>query len=200
MTDRVCDDRGMDTAPEPDGAVRRAPTAAEAKALGHPTRLRILFACRDRARTNKELAELLGSTPGTIHYHLRPLVEQGFLRAEEARPGPRGSRQQPYRATGRSWEVSGDPSTSAALVAASLDEIGAAGDRRVLAVSRLGVRLPADEVAALIAEVQSTLDRVADRSRAREPGDLEDERVAVFFAVTRDAPEAPPDPPAGRRP
>ncbi len=186
----------MDTAPEPTGPattgpMRRAPTAAEARALGHPTRLRILFACRDRARTNKDLAELLGSTPGTIHYHLRPLVEQGFLRAEEARPGPRGSRQQPYRATGRSWEVSGDASTTAALVEASLDEIGAAGDERVLAVSRLGVSLPADEVDSFVAEVQASLDRVGVRSRAREPGSEADERVAVFFAVTRDAPRAP---------
>ncbi len=177
----------MDTASEPAGPVRRAPSAAEAKALGHPTRLRILFACRDRARTNKDLAELLGSTPGTIHYHLRSLLDQGFLRAEEARPGPRGSREQPYRATGRSWGVSGDPATSAASVETSLDEI-AAGDGRVLAVSRLELSLPADEVDGFVAEVQALLDRVAVGSGAREPDSDEDERVAVFFAVTRDAP------------
>ena len=146
VTRPVCDDPDMDTPREPAGPTRRPLTAAEAKALGHPTRLRILFACRDRARTNKELAELLESTPGTIHYHLRPLVEQGFLHPEEARPGPRGSRLQPYRATGRSWEVTGDRATTAALVEASLGEIGATGEERVLAVSRLGLRLPAEEV------------------------------------------------------
>lgn len=170
----------------------RLPTAAEAKALGHPTRLRILFACRDRARTNKELAELLDSTPGTIHYHLRPLVEQGFLQPEEVRPGPRGSRQQPYRATGRSWEVAGDRGTTAALVEASLDEIGAVGDDRVVAVSRLGLSLPPGEVATFVAEVGALLDRAAARSRSREPGRGDEERVAVFFAVTRDVHEAQP--------
>ncbi len=47
VSGKVCDDRRMGTASEPAGPVRRAPTAAEARALGHPTRLRILLACRD---------------------------------------------------------------------------------------------------------------------------------------------------------
>ena len=46
--------------------VRRPATAAEAKALAHPLRMRILRLCLDRSLTNKQLAEWLGKDPGTV--------------------------------------------------------------------------------------------------------------------------------------
>jgi hypothetical protein len=38
-----------------------------------------------------------------VLYHVRRLVDTGFLVAEPARRGVRGSREVPYRATGKSW-------------------------------------------------------------------------------------------------
>jgi predicted ArsR family transcriptional regulator len=84
---------------------RRAATPEEARALAHPLRLRILRLCLDEALTNKQLAERLGENPATVLHHVRTLERTGFLAAEAERAGPRGSKQKPYRATGKSWTL-----------------------------------------------------------------------------------------------
>jgi DNA-binding transcriptional ArsR family regulator len=86
--------------------VRRPATAAEAKALAHPLRMRILRLCLDQALTNKQLAEWLGKDPGTVLHHVRTLVATGFLVAEEVRQGETGRLEKPYRSTGKSWSLS----------------------------------------------------------------------------------------------
>lgn len=177
---------GMD-APADTLPARRPPTADEARALGHPTRLRILFACRDQALTNKQLAERLDTTPGTIHYHLRPLVEQGFLRAETPRPGPRGSQEQPYRATGKSWEVAGTADTSATLRAVASQELAAAQESEVVTLSRLGVSLPREALEELAGQVQELIERAHRDSYddAAAAGTAGADAAVVLFAITR---------------
>jgi predicted ArsR family transcriptional regulator len=176
-----------ETVPTP----RRPPTAAEARALAHPTRLRILFACREHARTNKELAEQLGTTPGTIHYHLRPLVAEGFLRAETPRPGPRGSREQPYRATGKSWEIGGTADTGRALRQVGAEELLATEDDDVVSLARLGVSLPQDELTAVLERIHAVLEEAKARTHelATSGGDgsttAADEPVTLLFAAHR---------------
>src|SRR3989337_1159442 len=76
---------------------------ARVRALASPVRMRILRLCLHEARTNKELAAELDMNAGTMLHHVRSLVATGFLRAEEARRGTRGSKEVPYRATGLSW-------------------------------------------------------------------------------------------------
>ncbi len=164
-------------------------TADEAKALGHPTRLRIVFACRDRAMTNKELAEALGTTPGTIHYHLRPLVAQGFLVPLEPRPGPRGSREQPYRATGRSWQLAGTDGTRGALRAVVAEELLAADEQQVVALTRLGLSLTPRERDELLQRLGAVLEEALARSRDREgggdpPPQEPPEDLTVLLAIT----------------
>ena len=102
---------------DPDAEVQ-----AKARALSSPLRLRILRLCRFDARTNKELAELLGVNPGTMLHHVRTLVQTGFLAAEPERAGPRGARAVPYRATGLSWSTS-MPEGGAILVETFLQQI-----------------------------------------------------------------------------
>ncbi len=148
---------------------RRAPTAAEAKALGHPTRLRILFACRASAMTNKELAQALGTTPGTIHYHLRPLVAEGFLRAEEPRAGARGSREQPYSATGKSWELSGSPADTHALRQVVADELLHVDDADSVTFARVGATLPDADLRELVDRLQDLAEEFKRRG-SRPPG------------------------------
>jgi DNA-binding transcriptional ArsR family regulator len=169
-------------------------TAAEAKALGHPTRLRILFACRDQGRTTKELADELGVSPGTIHHHLRPLVEQVFLVALEPRRGARGAREQPYLATGRSWEVAGTAATAGALQQVAAEELFAAEADQLVALTRLGLRLSAARLDELVERLQALADEFAGPERpasgrdtgavpASEREDLQ--RVRLVVAVTR---------------
>ncbi|HWC41099.1 MAG TPA: winged helix-turn-helix domain-containing protein, partial [Actinomycetota bacterium] len=113
--------------------VRRPATAAEAKALAHPLRMRILRLCLDQALTNKQLAEWLGKDPGTVLHHVRTLVASGFLVPEEVRQGAKGALEKPYRATGKSWTLSleespvGDADATQAMLEAFLAELAEAG-------------------------------------------------------------------------
>lgn len=82
---------------------RRPATEDEARAMASATRLRILRLCLDGALTNKEIAARLGKDPASVLYHVRRLVDTGFLVPEPVRRGTRGARERPYRATGKSW-------------------------------------------------------------------------------------------------
>src|SRR5581483_9765924 len=88
-----------------DGSPRskRQASIEELKALTHPARWRILRLCLDQSLTNQEVADRLGMSPATTLRHVRALAEAGFLVAEPVRSGQRGSRERPYRATGRTW-------------------------------------------------------------------------------------------------
>lgn len=132
------------------GAERDA-TPAEARALAHPLRLRILRLCIDQARTNRELAERLGRDPGTTLYHVRRLVDLGFLRPEPMRRGASGHLEQPYLITGKSWQlrVARTPSYPTAVLDAVREEMAEAGPKGSLSATRLGVRLTDADIAEL---------------------------------------------------
>ncbi|HET6302813.1 winged helix-turn-helix domain-containing protein [Microbacterium sp.] len=99
-----------------------AEAEARMRALSSPLRLRVLRLCAFEARTNKELAELLGVNPGTMLHHVRTLVQTGYLAPEPERTGAQGAREVPYRATGLSWRTS-MPEGSNALVEVFLQQI-----------------------------------------------------------------------------
>lgn len=78
---------------------------AQARALSSPVRWRILRLCLHQARTNKELADLLGVNPGSMLHHVRTLVATGYLAAQEARRGSRNAVEIPYLATEQTWRA-----------------------------------------------------------------------------------------------
>lgn len=125
-----------------DDLERRPATQAEARALSHPLRWRILRLCLDSALTNRQLADRLGQDPATMLHHVRTLVRTGFLVGVEERTGRRGSHERPYRATGKTWrlEVGGEAST-VAIIDAFRGELLDAGADAMLISARLGVRL-----------------------------------------------------------
>jgi DNA-binding transcriptional ArsR family regulator len=96
----------------PRAKVKRQASVEELRALTHPARWRILRLCVDQSLTNKEIAERMRMSPATTLRHVRALANAGFLATEPDRAGARGSRERPYRATGRTW----------GLVAVDLDE------------------------------------------------------------------------------
>ncbi|WP_256839722.1 helix-turn-helix domain-containing protein [Ornithinimicrobium faecis] len=103
---------------------RRSATDAEARALASSLRLRILRLTLDEPLTNKEIAEALDRNPASVLHHVRTLVDTGFLRAEAVRRGTRGSREIPYRATGKSWNLDTHGVTAGPIVEAFVSEIG----------------------------------------------------------------------------
>jgi DNA-binding transcriptional ArsR family regulator len=147
----------------PEGAPceKRPATLQEIRALAHPLRLRILRLCLDKARTNSELAALLGQKPATMLYHVRTLVRTGFLAEEPSRPGPRGTVEKPYLATGRSWHLDGSAADESVMlrvmfeaVAAEVDE---AGPEAILESARMALRLRPDQLADFRAQIRTLI-------------------------------------------
>jgi predicted ArsR family transcriptional regulator len=163
---------------------KRRPTDAEARALASAFRLRILRLCLSEALTNKEIAARLGRNPATVLHHVRTLVDTGFLAAEPVRRGTRGSREVPYRATGKSWLMDvdhrphwrGDP-----LLHAFLEEVAEVGERE-LQSSRLGLRLSAADLEEFRTRLHALLDEYA-----RRPPDLGGERWSLYLGMHPEA-------------
>jgi predicted ArsR family transcriptional regulator len=146
-----------------------------ARALASPLRMRILRLCLHESRTNQELADELDLNPGTLLHHVRSLVATGFLVAEEPRPGPRGAKEIPYRATRRSWR-SGGEDMGPTLVATFLQEIeGLAPDE--LLITRLGVKLNAANRSEMSARFMALFEEYKDR-----PADPDGQPISLMFA------------------
>lgn len=158
---------------------RRPATRAEARALAHPLRLRILRLCLDEALTNRDLASRLGEQPATVLYHVRTLAKNGFLEAQSERRGRRGAREIPYRSTRKSWTLSFEPDLAGhvAMLDAVRAELVEAGPDRVLELVRLAVRLrpeQLDELGRRFAELVAGADAADDP--AGEP-------ISIFFVA-----------------
>jgi predicted ArsR family transcriptional regulator len=170
--------------PGPRRTTRRPATEAEARALASTLRLRILRLCLDDELTNKEIAHRLGRNPGSVLHHVRRLVDTGFLAALPERPGSRGSREIPYRATRKSWELTepeerppGLPSSSQVMLQTFLEELAEAGGE-MRAASRLALTLTAEHLDEFTERIGGILDEFA--ARPADPGGI---RWSVFFAL-----------------
>ncbi|MET7400489.1 winged helix-turn-helix domain-containing protein [Dactylosporangium sp. NPDC005572] len=155
---------------------RRPATAQEAKALGHPLRLRILRLCHGHELTNKQLADRLGRDPGTVLYHVKMLAAAGLLEAAPVRAGESGALEKPYRSTGMTWWLDGplvdaDPDTAYAPVAAFTEELREAGPAGVRLYERFTLHLSAEELAELDRRILAILDEyvATDHERLDRP-------------------------------
>lgn len=149
---------------------RRQATAAEAKALAHPLRLRILRLCTEHALTNAQLAEGLGRDPGTVLYHVRLLAREGFIAEEPVRTGTRGALEKPYRATGKSWSVSMNlavDSVSFASLEAFREELLEAGPASLVDSSRFVLHLTEEEQREFGARMLAVIDEWVESDKAR---------------------------------
>jgi predicted ArsR family transcriptional regulator len=146
-------------------AERRRATLQEARALAHPLRMRALRMCLDHARTNSELAAALGQRPATMLYHVRTLLRTGFLVEEAWRPGPRGTVEKPYRATGKSARLNDTMSSEhgtllRAVFEAVAAEVDEAGPDSVLEGTRMALRLRPEQLTALLAQIRALLEQL----------------------------------------
>lgn len=184
----------MPAAQERPAPGRRPATAVEARALASPLRLRIIRELFDGPLTNTQIAGRVGRDKASVLHHVRVLVDAGFVEALPPRPGPRGSRERPYRSTGKSWRLDvanqagqsgGDgPSVEDAMLQAFVEEMAAAPARPIL--TRLALRLSAPDSEELAARLTALLDEFADR-----PPDPEGEALALFLTLYRRADHPP---------
>lgn len=156
-----------------------AAALARGRALASPLRLRILRLCLHEARTNRELAELLGVNPGSMLHHVRALVDTGFLRAEEVRRGRRGAREVPYRATGLSWSTPVEEHSNL-LLDTFLQEIEGMPPEDIH-MTRLGLKLTDEHRTELMDRIHAIFEEYI----ARGP-DADGTAISLFFADHRD--------------
>jgi DNA-binding transcriptional ArsR family regulator len=151
---------------------RLAATVLEAKALAHPLRLRILRLCARQELTNKQLADRLGSPPGTVLHHVRLLVEAGLLQQAPIRTGTSGALEKPYRSTGRSWWLDdpladAEPDARFAPIQAFQDELREAGPGSVQTFERFFLHLSPEDVVELDRRIVAILDQYVETDDQR---------------------------------
>ncbi|MDM7831901.1 winged helix-turn-helix domain-containing protein [Cellulomonas edaphi] len=168
---------------------------ADARALASTVRIRILRLCLDEALTNREIAARLGRNPATVLHHVRTLVDRGFLAAQPARRGARGSREVPYLATRRSWHAPGGAGQSRVLIDAFLQEVALLPDPDAMRTIRLGLRLDAEAHA----ELERRLSDLLEEYAAREP-DPDGEPYSIFLALHEDVSRSRRSAPVSDRP
>lgn len=173
------------SAPTGTRPARRSASLDEAKAIASPVRLRILRLCFDESLTNEQLAARLSRDPATVLHHVRTLVRTGFLEPAEPRPGPRGSTERPYRATGKSWTVEvTDPQYEAAATHALVDAFAAEARETegtdFSHVTRAALRLTPERMDELGNRLQEVIAEYVEA-----PPDPDGEPWAVFFAMHR---------------
>jgi DNA-binding transcriptional ArsR family regulator len=168
-------------------AIDRTPaTAAQAKALGSPIRLRILRLCLYDELTNQQLAVRLGCDPSTLLYHARILLDAGFLERAEPRRGPSGALEKPYRSTGLTWtlDIGTDHSDPAlAMIEAFRAELAEAGPGSIESSSRFLLHLDETARSEMVDRIQAILDEYqatdADRRSENQP------RLGGLFVLHR---------------
>jgi Mn-dependent DtxR family transcriptional regulator len=141
--------------------------------------MRILRVCLDEAKSNKEVAQILGKDPATVLHHVRRLVDTGFLAPQPVRRGTRGSREIPYLATGKSWRLM-TPAKDRVLLDAFLEEV-ALVPWDTLETARLGLRLSPGQLEALMDRMRDLLDEF--RAQPDEP---DSQALSLFIAVHPD--------------
>ncbi|GAA1357732.1 winged helix-turn-helix domain-containing protein [Arthrobacter rhombi] len=148
---------------------------ARARALSSPIRLRIMRLCLHKARTNKEIADLLDINPATSLHHVRTLLGTGFLEAEEPRRGKRGAKEVPYRSTRMSWGTK-LPDAAPVLLETFLQEInGLAPDE--IQVMRVGLKLTESDQRELLSRIKDVISDYALR-----PSDDDGVATSLFVA------------------
>jgi DNA-binding transcriptional ArsR family regulator len=149
--------------------------SAKGRALSSPLRLRILRLCLHHARTNKEIADLLGLNPASTFHHVRTLVATGFLEPQEERRGRRGAREVPYLATRRSWGHHVDD-VAPVLIETFVQETASLPPEDI-EVWRVGLKLNDEHRAELLAKLRAVVDEYVAM-----PSDLEGRASSLMIA------------------
>ena len=131
--------------------------------------------CLHESRTNKEIADILDLNPATSLHHVRTLVSNGYLAAEEPRRGNRGAKEVPYRSTKQSWGTR-IPDAAPMLVDTFLQEI-AGLDPQEIQVIRLGLKLNEENQKELMSRLRAVIEDYA----VREP-DPDGVATSLFLA------------------
>ncbi|MFY0543359.1 ArsR/SmtB family transcription factor [Brevibacillus sp. H7] len=77
------------------------------KLLSSAIRIQILYTISSTSKTAKQVADILGQTPGNVHYHMQRLYEGGLIELVETRENG-GIVEKYYKANHTSFRVTGN--------------------------------------------------------------------------------------------
>ncbi|WP_354191049.1 winged helix-turn-helix domain-containing protein [Arthrobacter sp. UYCu712] len=122
--------------------------------------------------TNKQLAVRLAVEPGTTLYHVRQLVNTGFLAQGDVRTGESGALEKPYRSTNMSWWLDNpladtDVETRNSPVGAFQAELEEAGPGSITNVARFVLHLSPEQIEELEGKILAVLDDYIDSDAGR---------------------------------
>lgn len=156
------------------------------RALSHPVRLRILSMVTGAAMSSAELARELGMNHAAVSFHVRKLVDAGYLELAETR-SVHGGRERRYRQRAggmRQWQQE-DPRLTVRAVS---DEVARRADETTATAWRLfgDAELWVDptvweDVVARVARAIEDLQAAAHRAQA--PGTVHVSATVMLFTV-----------------
>jgi DNA-binding transcriptional ArsR family regulator len=163
---------------------------AQFKALGHPLRHRLLNVLRQRPATLAQLAAALGSTKGTLAYHVKVMVDAGLLRQAGVRT-VRGGTEQYFEPVSRTIQHGqDDPRAAEFLISAAVAEMLPARPGQPEATLLRHFRLDPAQARNL----QARLDELHEAAVTEAP---DGESYGLLLSLYRaDIPSLPPDEPA----
>lgn len=145
-----------------------------ARAMGHPTRHRLLHELSEGGATISQLAHRLTTNKGNVSYHLGVLVDSGLVRRGSTRT-VRGGTEQYFERAARRIRFEQLPESVSAMMSNLAGEL--AGDPAALFNHRV-LRLTARQVAALAAHLEAMVNNL-------EPADDREQRHGVVVSVYR---------------
>lgn len=105
-------------------------------------------------------------------YHVRHLVDVGFLEQAPVRSGDSGALEKPYRTATDTWGLSVPPATTEpegalAPIQAFQDELREAGSNSVQTYARFMLHLSPDDIAELDRRICAVLDEYVETEESR---------------------------------
>lgn len=147
---------------------------AYARAMGHPTRHRLLLELGENGATISQLANRLTTNKGNVAHHLNVLVQAGLVRRGPTRT-VRGGTEQYFVRTAKRYRFAQAPDALAAMMSNLTQAL--AGDQQALLNHRV-LRLTARQAAALAAHLDAIVNNL-------EPAGDRERRYGVVVGVYR---------------
>lgn len=147
----------------------------QSKLLGNALRVKIISLLLDKPKTAKQVSDLLGNSPGSVHYHIQKLNEGGLIELVETKEVG-GIIEKYYKAKSK-WFTS----KSGVIIDPALSE-----DFTSSFSSNLSLRLflKEDEREEFIEDVKKMLEKWVRNSSASESNELQEYAVGFKLVAT----------------
>ncbi|MDR9856089.1 winged helix-turn-helix domain-containing protein [Paenibacillus sp. VCA1] len=142
----------------------------QAKLLGSAQRVKIIKALVDTAKTSKQVADELGESPGSIHYHIQKLYDGGLIDLVETRTVG-GIVEKYYKSKAKWFNTRGAHLIDPVLA----DEYDAASSTKI----NLRVQLSPEQREEMLAEFRSLLEKWVTVSTTSKTADSEEYAVGI---------------------